>query len=247
MNASRLGYALGLAAWALAAGSAAADDKAKDKTAMELKPHFVKAGWVLVGKYTKDREYNKQTLYTFEDCTHFKAKREFGTKIGAATDFGAYGSAKALEKAEKGKRYVVFGSVDYGEVFASFPETAERLAVLKDWAQNGVYSKAERDQLRDKAGWVVVVDRPDERCAESIPCQHFFAFTVVKVLKGDKVPDKFTLRGSYRKHVEMPDGLKVTSASGKVILFMDADGKADSSVLGAVPWSAEMEKELAKK
>ena len=45
----------------------------------------------------------------------------------------------------------------------------------------------------------------------------------------------------------MPDPLKTTSPTGKLILFLKANATADKDVLGVIPWSAALQKELVEK
>lgn len=247
--------------------------KARLKTIAELKPLYQKAGGVLAGKYVKEEKSTApagaepMTQYVFEDCTHCKNRTPFnktGRKYNTAhvttadvttasshmaganaATIQVHGVDPVLAEAEKGKRYIIFTSADSGKVLASLPETPERLAVLKDWARNGVYTRAERDKLHEKAGWVIAVGPGKENCAESFPCQHQWEFPVVKVLKGEKVPKKVSLRGSYRSHDDIPAPLK--AASAKLVLFMEENGKADASILASIPWSEALEKELTKK
>jgi hypothetical protein len=95
--------------------------------------------------------------------------------------------------------------------------------------------------LYHRAAWVLVVGAPQERCAESFPCQHSWTFPVEKVLKGEGVRKEFSIHGRYRDHREIPDSLHIAQGDGKFILFVAAPGGSDTSVLGVVPWSDEAE------
>ncbi len=217
-----------------------------------LKPLYQQAAWVLSGRFDASKGHdpggNPQTIYTFADCTHYKFLPNFGPiQKGPTSAFGVYGSEPTLDRAKKGDRFLVFLSADYGKVLAVVPATDRQLALLKDWSRSGVYSAAERARLLARAGRVVVVGKGTQICAESYPCQHRFIFPVEKVLKGQNVAPKLTFHGSYRSHDEIPTPLKVSSPNGRLILFLDADGDADTSVLAAIPWSAAVEKELSSK
>lgn len=247
--------------------SAQAEEKPKDKIVKELKQLYQMAGYVLVGKYVKDDKIDKpyvkpQTLYTFENCVHFKVEGWGSIKAESISTVGfyAYGTTHVMEKLEKGKRYIVFNSLDFGEVLASLPETSEWIELLKEWVKNGIYSEVERDELYAKAAWVITVDKPDKVCLESFPCQHSWIFPVIKVFKGEKVPDEISIGGIYKNHNDIPNSLKaIPSSSGNFILFIDdnlyytstASGwrypRNDTSVLGVIPWSEEIERELKKK
>ena len=146
-----------------------------------------------MGKYVGGEESRNRSLlqmkYTFEDNIHFKEKRCFGTiKAGIISTVGVIGIGSCIETAEKGKRYIVFVAVAYGEVLASLRETQERIELLRRWAEYGTYTKAERDRLYAEAGWVLVVKKPREGCAESYPCYHSWKCPVARVLKGENVP-----------------------------------------------------------
>ena len=92
-----------------------------------------------------------------------------------------------------------------------------------------------------RAEWVLVVRAPRERCLESIPCQHSWSFPVERVLKGQDVPEEVSIYGRYRDHGEVPASLRLTPGDGRFILFVSAGGGRDTSVLGVLPWSDQVE------
>jgi hypothetical protein len=96
------------------------------------------------------------------------------------------------------------------------------------------------DQYR-RAGWAFVVRAAEERCLENYPCQHSWAFPVERVLKGEGVPAEVRVYGCYTDHGAIPAPLRLAPGDGKLILFVQAGAGADTSVLGAVPWSDEVE------
>jgi hypothetical protein len=95
--------------------------------------------------------------------------------------------------------------------------------------------------LYRRAAWVLVVRTPQERCLESIPCQHSWTFPVERVLKGEAVPHEVSIHGRYRNHAEIPASLRIAPGDGPFILFVAAGDGRDASVLGVVPWSDEVE------
>jgi hypothetical protein len=92
-----------------------------------------------------------------------------------------------------------------------------------------------------RAGWVLVVRAAEERCLESYPCQHSWAFPVERVLKGEGVPAEVRVHGRYTDYGTIPAPLRVAPGDGRLLLFVQAGAGADTSVLGAVPWSDEVE------
>jgi hypothetical protein len=94
--------------------------------------------------------------------------------------------------------------------------------------------------LYHRAGWVLVVRAPHERCLESFPCRHSWTFPVERVLKGADVPEEVTVHGRYRDHSDIPTCLRI-APGGKFILFVPAGGGRDTNVLGVVAWSNEVE------
>jgi hypothetical protein len=98
-----------------------------------------------------------------------------------------------------------------------------------------------------RAGWVLVVRTPHERCLESIPCQHSWTFPVERVLKGEDVPEEVSVYGRYRDHSKIPACLRIAPGDGKYFLFVPAGGGPDTSVLGVVSWSDEAEALLTGK
>jgi hypothetical protein len=97
--------------------------------------------------------------------------------------------------------------------------------------------------LYHRAGWVLVVGAPHERCLESFPCRHSWTFPVERVLKGADVPAEVSVYGRYRDHSEIPACLRI-APGGKFILFVPVGGGNDTSVLGVVSWSDEVERLL---
>ena len=246
-----------VAALVLAASGPAAQDRPKEPQD-ELRRLFSNAASVFAGKYVKDAKDDppsKRTTCTFDGCKWFKMRHpnlqlEHEPSSRAETPetfaFGFDGTTRAMEKVERGRRHLVFLGIDGGSL-GCVPETAERLALLEDWAKNGVYSKEERAALYEKAGWVVVVTNVKEGCAKSYPCQHSWEFTVADALKGKDVPKSVTVRGRYKSHQQVPAPLNGRSPNSKFVYFLQANAQADTDVLAALPWSAEVEKELTKR
>jgi hypothetical protein len=89
--------------------------------------------------------------------------------------------------------------------------------------------------LYRRAGWVMVVRAPRERCLESVPCQHSWTFPVERVLKGQDVPEEVSIHGRYRDHSEIPASLRITPGDGQFILLVSAGAGRDTGVLGVLP------------
>lgn len=224
----------------------------EDETKIDpkLKALFQKSGWIFTATYRSKKGYdpggNPQTLYSFTDCQHFKKKMNFGPikSNKALTTIGIYNTAPQFEQLKPGTKVLVFLPMEYGKVNEVLPTTKDVEKQLQYWVNYGAYSKDERQAFAKKAGWIVVVDKPQETCLESFPCQHSWMFPVLKTLKGNNVPNKLRISGRYRSHNNIPDSLKTFSKNGKLILFMKANAKNDTDVIAGIPWSAEMEKEL---
>lgn len=226
---------------------------AEDRTKADpkLKALFQKSGWIFSGTYRGSKGYdpggNPQTIYSFTGCQHFKQKINFGPiRSDKETSIGVYKSSPALNDTKPGTEVLVFLPTEYGKVLEVRPLKQGEVRMIKKWASGGTYTKEERKALFKKSEWVVVVGKAREICLESFPCQHHWTFPVIKSLKGKGIPKQLRIRGSYRSHNDIPEPLKVSSANGRLILFMDANGQKDTSVKGAIPWSAELEKELSK-
>jgi hypothetical protein len=101
--------------------------------------------------------------------------------------------------------------------------------------------------LYRRAGWVLRVRAPRERCLESFPCQHSWTFPIERVIKGEDVPKEVSIFGRYRDHSEIPDSLRTIPGDGKFILFVSAGGVGDTSVLGVLSWSDETEALLSER